>query len=405
MQILCSACAHQVQPGTLGRCPRCNGILRPHYPAETVVQLAGIQPGPGLDRYRPLLPVSTPLPYLGEGNTPLVASKRLGPALGLEGLYFKLEGCNPSGAFKDRSGALVAALAQEAGAGGVVTASSGNAAAAISAYSAAAGLPCLIMLEPGSPPTKLRQALATGAKVAPVKGVFSNGPEAISELILEVARRLGYYPAFVWAPVNPYILEGIKTISYEVAAQLPGPPDVLLCPVGGGDMLTAQWRGYLELQRAGVIKQLPRLVGVQSVSAPPLLKAFEAGADRVATLPSASSKVSGINVPFTGDHALQAIRESGGLAVGVTDEAIFEAQQRIGREEGIWIEPASAAPLAALSKLVTQGKIEAGERVVCVCSGAGFKDTHLAQEMAEKVSRQTPVAFEAGEIVAQIKEK
>ena len=130
-------------------------------------------------------PSPTPIPFLGEGNTPLVPSRRIGPALGLNHLYFKHEGCNPTGAFKDRGASLVAALALEAGAKGVVTASSGNAGAAIAAYSAAVGLPCLLLLEPGAPPAKLRQALTTGAKVLSVEGVFSHGPKASGDMILE----------------------------------------------------------------------------------------------------------------------------------------------------------------------------------------------------------------------------
>jgi len=399
MQICCSQCGVDVEFGTLGRCNACAGILQPQYGDEAVQQLAQIQPGSGLDRYRAVLPVSTPLPYLGEGNTPLLLSKRIGPAAGLDQLFLKLESCNPSGAFKDRAGALVAALALDAGSGGLLTASSGNAAAAVSAYGAAAGLKCLILLEPGSPPTKLRQALATGARVLPVEGVFAHGPEAISRLMLQVAEALQYYPAFVWAPVNPYILEGIKTITYEVVAQLSGPPDVVVCPVGGGDMFVAQWRGYLELKRAGVIDRLPRMVAVQSVSAPPLLKAFESGAERVPTLSYANSRISGINVPFTGEHTLVAVRQSGGTVVGVTDEDIFAAQRRVGYNEGVWLEPAAAAPVAALARLVAKGKIRATERVVCICSGAGFKDVHLAQPAAEAVSRQAPVPFDPQAVV------
>ena len=409
MQVLCSECTHEVDLGTFGRCPKCNGVLQPIYSDEVISKFATVQTGSGLDRYRAVLPVATAVPYLGEGDTPLVASRRLGSTRGLDKLYFKVEGCNPSGAFKDRAGALVVALALEAGAKGVLTASSGNAAAAVSAYCAVAGLPCLIMLEPGNPPAKLRQALATGARVLPIDGVFTHGPEAIGDLILEVATRLSHYPAFVWAPVNPYILEGIKTISYEIVGQLSGPPDVLVCPVGGGDMLTAQWRGYLELKRAGIIDRLPRLVAVQSVSAPPLLEAFKSGANRVATLPYANSKISGINVPFTGDHVLAAIRESGGMVIGVSDEDVFEMQYRIGVEEGIWVEPVSAAPLAALAELSDQGEIEPEEQIVCILSGAGFKDTHLAETQAQAVNQQTPIPFDVEAIVAEaehtIKEK
>src|SRR5579859_5189506 len=272
-QVLCSDCGNEVAPGRLSRCPACGGILRPAYSDEAIAQLASIHPGRGIDRYRAVLPVSVPIPYLGEGDTPLIHSKRIGAKLGLPNLYFKHEGLNPSGAFKDRAGAMTAALALEAKAAGIITASSGNASSAIAAYGAAAGLKCIILMEPGNPMTKLRQTVATGAKVLLIEGVFSHGPQALSALLLTLGERIRHYVGFVWAPVNPYILEGIKTISYEVVNHLSGSPDVLIGPVGGGDMFAAQWRGYRELQRAGVIQKLPRMIGVQSISAPPLVEA------------------------------------------------------------------------------------------------------------------------------------
>jgi len=203
MNLTCSECGKALSLGTMGRCSSCEGILQPVYSDRSVFGLKDIRSGSGIDRYRSLMPVSRPIPFLGEGNTPLIPSRRTGPALGLKHLYFKHEGCNPSGAFKDRGAALVAALALEAGAKGVVTASSGNAGAAIAAYSAAVGLPCLLLLEPGAPPAKLRQALATGAKVLTVQGVFSHGPKASGDMILDLGSALKYYPGFIWAPVNP----------------------------------------------------------------------------------------------------------------------------------------------------------------------------------------------------------
>ena len=383
----------------MGRCPNCGDILRPEYSSDAVWTLATLTPGSGLDRYRALLPVSSPLLSLGEGDTPLIRSRRIGPSLGLEHLYFKNEGRNPSGAFKDRAAAVVAALAVDGKKGGVLTASSGNAASAISMYCAAAGLKCLILLEPGNPPNKLRQALATGAHVLPVKGVFSRGPDALRELLIEVAAQLNYYLAFVWAPVNPYPLEGLKTISYEVAAQLPGAPEAVIVPAGGGDLLAAQWRGWLELKRAGAIEKLPRMIGVQSVSAPPLLKAFEARAKTVTPLPSASSKISGINVAFTGDHALAAVYDSNGAVTGVRDEEAVEMQSRLAREEGVWAEPAAAVTVAAARRLIAEGTLKAEDRVVCLLSGAGYKDAHLAEADADAIGRCEPVAFDSGAIV------
>lgn len=399
--LVCIRCQAQSAWGSMGRCAACGGVLRPVYPDTALASLARIEPGPGIDRYRATLPPSHPLPDLGEGATPLVPSRRLGPALGLD-VRFKLEGCNPSGSFKDRPAATALALAQERGAGGVLTASSGNAGSAIAAYAAAAGLPGVILLEPGNPPPKLRQMLAYEARVVSVEGVFQRGPEAAAGLVLDLAERLNYYPAFVWAPVNPYLLEGIKTVAYEVAAQWGGAPEVVVCPVGGGDTLTAVWRGFEDLRRAGVVERTPRMVGVQSEAAAPLVRAIEAGADRVPTLPEASSRVSGINVAFSGDHALAAVQQSGGTAVAVPDEAIFQAQARLAREEGLWVEPASAAPVAALEILRQQGAVEAGERVVCLLTGAGFKDPHLAAETAEQVSRMPAAPFDVEAILDRL---
>jgi threonine synthase len=396
MRVLCSDCAHEVPIGTTGRCPNCGGILRPEYTNEEVFSLKTIQPGRGIDRYRALMPVKTAIPTLGEGDTPLIASKRLGASLGLSDLYFKNEGLNPTGAFKDRAGALAAALAIDAGATGVLSASSGNASSAIAAYCAAAGLPCIILMEPGNPPAKMRQTLATGARVILVDGIFAHGPQALFDLLTSVAARIGYYLAFIWAPVNPYVLEGIKTISYEIAAYIA--PDVVIAPVGGGDMFTAQWRGYLELKRAGLIEKTPRMIGVQSTSAPPLVQAFQNEDEHVATLPYANSKISGINVPFTGDHALAAVRESGGRVVGVPDEEVFAMQARIATREGIWVEPAGAATSATLADLLAGGHIAPSEKIVCVMSGAGFKDSLLAASHADKLRQQPPVPFDAEKI-------
>jgi threonine synthase len=396
--LLCSQCRTTFPAGIFGRCARCEGILQPEYTDETVRMLGGVPTGHGIDRYRFLLPVRTPLPNLGEGDTPLVRSRRLCESTGLKDLFFKEEGCNPTGSFKDRAASLAVALALEAGAKGVLTASSGNAAAALSAYAAAAGLKCLLLLEPEAPPAKLRQMLATGAQVLPVAGVFSHGPDAAANLILQVAAKLHYYPAFAWAPVNPYLVEAMKTISFEITAQLSAPPEAVVCPAGGGDLVTGQWRGYLELRRAEIISRLPRMIAVQSLKAPPLLEAFRKGLPRVATLSYANSGISGINVAFSGEHALGAVRESGGTVVGVDDEDVFEMQRRLAREEGLWVEPASAAPVAALQSLRAKGLIEKNERIVCILSGAGFKDSRLSQAEAESIRGRPPLPFDADAI-------
>ncbi len=373
MRLVCSACKADLPADPLGRSPCCRAIREPRYSDAALARLAGISPGPGIDRYRALLPVSRPLVSLGEGDTPLLRSRRLGAILGVPELYFKVEGRNPTGAFKDRAAAVATTWALESGAPGVLTASSGNAASAIATYCAAAGLPCSILLEPGNPPDKLRAALAAGASVLPVEGLFSRGPDALWQLLREQAARRGDALAFVWAPVNAYLLEGLKTIAYETAARLPGAPGVVVCPVGGGDLLAAQWRGWRELCSAGVVGRAPRLAAVQSTAAAPLVAAYESGARDVPVLASAASRLSGINVAFTGEHALTAVRESDGAAVAVEDAAALEMTRRLAREEGLWVEPAAAAGVAALPALRKAGLVREGERVVCVLTSAGFK--------------------------------
>ena len=325
-------------------------------------------------------------------------ARRLGAPLGLRNLFFKHEGVNPTGAFKDRLAALSVALAQEAGSRGLLSASSGNLGAALAAYCAAAALPCAILLEAGAPATKIRQMAATGARVLPIADLFAHDPETIAALMRDVARALDYYLAYAWAPVNPYILEASKTIAYEVVAQLDGPPDVVIVPAGGGDTLAAQWRGYRELQAAAVIERLPRLIAVQAIGAAPLLEAFKSGAEQVPILSQAASSISGINVPFSGDHALAAVRASGGRVVAVADEEIREMQTRLARREGIWVEPVGSAPVAALSVLVREGAIRPDERVVCLLTGAGFKDEELAAERAHAVAQSAPTPFAAAAI-------
>jgi threonine synthase len=163
------------------------------------------------------------------------------------------------------------------------------------------------------------------------------------------------------------------------------------------------WRGYLELKRAGMITHPPRMVGVQSISAPPLVEAFRKGLKRVETLPYANSKISGINVPFSGEHALQAIRDSEGTVVGVSDDDAFEMQRRLAIEEGVWVEPAAVVSVTALRSLVEQRWIKPHEKIVCLLTGAGFKDSKLAEAEAGAISRQNPVPFDVKAIVAEVR--
>ena len=400
--LACSLCGCARPLGSVGLCPRCGGILHCAYPRAALECLRELSGRGGLERYCPLLPTEGHLPSLGEGNTPLLRARALERALGLEELYLKNETLNPTGSFKDRGAVVAVARALAEAKPGVITASTGNAAASLAAYCASQGLACLVLSGAGSPPSKLGQALMYGGRCIRVEGLFDVEPQELSSLLVGLSGRLGMYLAFFWAPINPHLLEGMKTIAYETVAQLGGcAPDVVVCPVGGGDGLVGQWRGYQELLQAGVIQQLPRMVGVQSTGAAPLVRSFEGGFDRVAHIEHAQTVASGLQVSFSGDHALRAVRASGGAALAVEDADIISYQSLLARSEGLWAEPSGVISVAALPRLLSRGLIPAHERVVCVITGAGFKDRHHDGIVLGRVDAEVPrTEFNLAEIEA-----
>ena len=414
--LLCPTCGLTLSLGLIGPCPSCGELMECIYPAEALRCLwkpmgAGNLER-GLSRYLPLLPVTRTLPSLGEGDTPLLRSNTLAERVGLSNLFFKNEAVNPTGSFKDRGAVIAVARALEDRAPGLLTASTGNAAAALAAYCAFQRLRCLVLFSWGSPLSKLRQALAYGAHCIQVKGLFDGEPGTFIQLLIGLSKRLGLDLAFFWAPINPYLLEGMKTIAYEIVAQMGGRvPDAVICPVGGGDGLAGQWRGYQDLQRAGVIHRLPRMIGVQPSGAAPLVASFQQGVDRVLPIKEAHTVASGLRVTFSGDHALRAIQSSGGTAIAVEDSQILKFQRLMPRLEGIWVEPSGVVGVAALPTLIEAGLIRPEERVVCIMTGAGFKDQHHDGVPAPAQSRVTtatpdaeiPVAeFDLEEIEARV---
>lgn len=293
----------------------------------------------------------------------------------------KDESRNPTGSFKDRAISVAVTWAIQQGAKRLVSASSGNAAAAVAAYSAKAGLDCFLLFDSKSPPTKHLQPLVYGAKGLSVKNLFTGTPEDLSELLRKISQRLDAYNVFCWALINPYTLEGNKTIAYEICEALQwDPPDAVIVPVGGGDNLVAEWKGFKEMLQLGLIKKLPKMVGVQSSKADPLVRAWRSGSETITPIEEPSSIASGINVPYTGEHTLKAIRETQGVAVAVDDEEILLAEKEVARLEGIWVEPSSAASVAALPKLVNSGILSKDDAVVCVLTGSGLKDTGAAKK-------------------------
>jgi threonine synthase len=316
-----------------------------------------------IERYAPYLPVTprTPLVTLGEGSTPLVRSSRIGPAIGLDQLYFKYEGLNPSGSFKDRGMALATARAVEAGAQTLLCASTGNTSASASAYAARCSLRAVVVVPAGGVASgKLAQALAYGAIIVLVKGSFDRA--------LKLVRQVADEPAVTLVnSVNPYRIEGQKTAAFEVVEQLGRAPVELYIPVGNAGNITAYWRGFCELaSRSGT--SLPVLHGAQAEGAAPLVRG------RPVLRPRTVASAIRIGNPASWSTAIESRDASGGTIEAVSDAEIMAAHRRLAREEGLLVEPASAASLALLLKRSAGRIVGASEPIVCVLTGHGLKD-------------------------------
>jgi threonine synthase len=323
---------------------------------------------PLLERYRDLLDAGDePFPIsLGEGGTPLIHARRLGAELGLERLYLKFEGMNPTGSFKDRGMVLAINRAVAAGARAVVCASTGNTSASAAAYAAAAGLPCHVVLPAGKVARgKLAQALAAGARLVMVDGNF--------DAALDAVRRLGEEgSAVVVNSINPDRIAGQQTGAWEVIDALGHAPDALALPVGNAGNITAYWAGF---GRSATLNgsALPRMLGFQAEGAAPIVRGTPVES------PETVATAIRIGNPASWEGAVAARDESGGLIETVSDEEILDAQRDIVRLEGVFCEPASAAGVAGARRLAADGRIGQGETVVCVLTGHGLKDPDAVQ--------------------------
>lgn len=368
----CTVCKDVKKHDTTGQCGICGGTLEcvyPHHALETVVKQRDIQ---GLARFAPVLPLTTEfLPFLGESQTPLLCSRAISKQLGLKNLFFKDESRNPTGSFKDRAICVAVGLAMKTNSKGVMTVSSGNAATSLSTYAAACQLPCLVLVDSEVSTPKLQQILVMGAQCIKVRGIFERGPDPVCELVSEVSQHLNYWCAFSWARVNPYSVEGTKTIAYECA---PVTPDVIVCPVAGGDNLAGQWKGYTELYEAGLIEKKPKMIAVQPKGSAPLVSAYNQKEKRVTPIAQAATIVAGLRTTFSGDHALKAVYESHGCAVEVDDKDTVRWKNNLAKSEGIWTESSSAVTVAALPLLIESKLIDRHEKVICVLTGAGHKE-------------------------------
>jgi len=338
----------------------------------------------GVWKYKELLPIDDTrnIVTLGEGGTPIVRARRLAEKLGLQTLWLLDDTRNPTGSFKDRPMTVGVSKALELGYTIVASASSGNAAAALSAYSAKAGMRCVTFVPEITSAGKLAQLTTYGAKVVRVRGL-ETGFDPTVKLLKETCDRFKWYPCPSFGSMNPYQAEGPKTMAYEIAEQLDWtPPNSVYVPVGGGGALTGNWKGFLDLKRLDFVEELPTMIAVQSTGCAPLVRAFEQRVDgsRIAAWENPDSVATGLMDPFPwdGDYALKALRESNGKALAVTNEEILEAQRILARTEGIFAEPSGVTSLAGLLRELSSNGVEKSDSIVVEITGNGLKDPNIA---------------------------
>jgi threonine synthase len=323
---------------------------------------------------------------LGEGNTPLVQADKLARRLGMKALYIKLEGTNPTGTYKDRAAAVAVTKALEENYSVLAIASAGNAGAAASAYAARAGLQCWVFVPAHTPRERMTQITIAGANIIAVEGSVND----CSDLVDFGVDLFGWCPVTTAAVKNLYQNEGLRTIAFEIWQQLDQQvPDWIISPVGGGGILSANAKGWREFQAWGLTEHIPRLVAVQADGCAPLVRAVHAGThpDEIERWEKPVSIAASIADPFPMDGArvMRALAIHGGHALAVSDEEILDAERALGHDEGIFVEPASAATLAALERMLLEKKIGYDESVVLLATGVGFKDMTTATSLVGEV--------------------
>ncbi len=340
-----------------------------------------------LAKYKDYLPLTddTPIFSLGEGDTPLVKSRHIVDLVGCEELYFKLEGCNPTGSFKDRGMVVAVAKALEAGGNSLACASTGNTSASAAAYGAYCGIPTTVIVPKGNVARgKLAQAVAYGARIMLIQGSFDHA----MQLVRDLTER---HPIVLVNSINPHRLQGQKTAAFEVVEELGAAPDYVFIPVGNAGNITAYWMGFQEAYHNEWTSIRPRMMGFQAAGAAPIVRGD------VVTEPETIATAIRVGNPASWDKALTARDESGGTIDMVTDDNIMDAYKMLARKEGVFCEPASAASLAGLIKHAKAGLNLEGQKVVCIITGHGLKDPDLANEIEPVWMEEYPPDLDAVE--------
>jgi threonine synthase len=377
MRLECIECGKKLDLSTVANTCSCDGLLEIAYELSEVhfslEEQAAIPPH--VWKYRELLPIAGVPISLKEGGTPLYRCTRLEEACGIKELYVKHEGMNPTGSFKDRGMTVGVSRAAELGIKTVACASTGNTSASMAIYAAKAGMKAIVLLPTGYVALgKVAQALMHGAKVLAINGNFDDA----LLLIQRACSEKGFY---LLNSVNPYRLEGQKTIAFEIVDQLASydverVPDRVIVPVGNAGNISAIYKGFREFRELDIIRDVPMMTGIQASKSAPIVDAFRRGLAEIEPVANPHTLATAIRIgnPINAPKALRAIRHSDGFAESVTDREILQAQKDLARLEGIGVEPASAASLAGLRKLLAQGVIDRDEVVVCVATGHLLKD-------------------------------
>lgn len=389
MRYECIKCNGKYDPHEkLYTCPRCGGLLEIELNLDELAEKLDrkrLKMDPlGVWKYRAFMPIfdDSKIVTLHEGGTPLHRCRRLEQEIGVKELYVKNEGTNPTGSFKDRGMTVGVTKALEFGAKIVACASTGNTSASLAAYAAKAGLRCFVVLPSGKVALgKLAQAIMHGAEVVSIRGNFDQA--------LAVVRRVcdERKDIYLLNSVNPFRLQGQKSIGFEVADQLGWEvPDRVVVPMGNCANIWAIYKGFVEYEAAGMTKDIPMMTGIQAVGAMPIVDAIKRGLDEFVPVEEPETIATAIRIgsPVNGPKAIRAIRASGGTAESVTDEEIISAQKSLARLEGLGVEPASASTIAGLRKLVELGVVGGDERVVCIATGHMLKDPEEAIEVSER---------------------
>ena len=373
-RLVCIECGRQYPEEVRYTCD-CGGLLEVKYDLKDIkfdLKEAKTRKF-GVWRYRELLPTQRRV-SLDEGGTPMyecVSNE-------LASIYVKNEGANPTGSFKDRGMTVGVSKALEFGMKSVACASTGNTSASLAAYAARAKIAAIVVIPGGKIAYgKLSQALIHGAKVCAIKGNFDEAMGIINEMCRK-------YKLYLLNSLNPYRLEGQKTLAYEIVDQL-GVPDKIILPVGNAGNISAIWKGFKEFHELGIIDKLPQMIGIQAEGASPIVKMFKEHLGELTPEPNPKTIATAIRIgnPVNWPKSIRAIYESGGLADSVTDREILDAQKLLARKEGIFVEPASASSIAGLIKLIDSGKIDEEEKVVCITTGHGLKDPDTAVKSCE----------------------